>query len=231
MILTALVLGFAGSLHCIGMCGPIVLALPEKENASRISYITGRLFYNSGRTLTYILMGLIIGAIGHVISLAGFQASLSIILGIIIIASLFLPLNKTLDFFANNTLWRNTLGKLFRKKSFSALTGIGILNGFLPCGLVYTALAGAAAGGDVLYGGIYMLLFGLGTIPALVALSVIGKQTKINLHGLLKKALPALALILGCLLILRGLSLGIPFVSPDLSKKMGDTEMTTPHHH
>lgn len=214
MIFTALVLGFAGSVHCIGMCGPIVLALPEKRNATRISYIIGRLFYNFGRTLTYVFMGLVFGTAGHVISLAGFQSTLSIILGIIIIASLFLPINKTLDFFANNVFWKNTLGKLFHRKSFSALAGIGLLNGFLPCGLVYTALAGATAEGNVLYGGLYMLLFGLGTIPALVTLSVLGKQTKLNLSGVFKKALPALALILGCLLILRGLSLGIPFVSP-----------------
>ena len=103
--------------------------------------------------------------------------------------------------------------------------------GFLPCGLVYTALAGAAASGDIIYGGIFMLLFGLGTIPALVILSIIGKQTKINWQALIKKALPAMALILGCLLILRGLSLGIPYISPDLSNKTSDKELFIPHHH
>ena len=218
-------------MHCLGMCGPIVLALPDQGASNKLTFFMGRLFYNFGRVLTYIILGFVFGALGQVISLAGFQSTLSIVLGILVIASLFLPLSKTLDFFTNNSLWRKTLGKLFRKKSYSALTGIGLLNGFLPCGLVYTALAGASAGGDVLYGGAFMLLFGLGTIPALVVLSFVGKQTKLNWRGLVRRAFPAMALILGSLLILRGLSLGIPYISPDLSKKGTKQELFIPHHH
>lgn len=230
-MITAFILGFAGSMHCIGMCGPIVLALPDKNSSLKISFYLGRLFYNLGRTTTYVIMGFVFGALGQVISLAGFQSTLSIVLGVLVIASLFFPLSKTMDFFTNNALWKNTLGKLFRKKSYSALTGIGLLNGFLPCGLVYTALAGASASGDILYGGTFMLLFGLGTIPALLILAVVGKQTKINWQGLIRRALPAMALILGSLLILRGLSLGIPYISPDLSNKGTEKELFIPHCH
>jgi len=230
-MITALVLGLAGSMHCLGMCGPIVLALPDKKDSIKISFFSGRLFYNLGRVLTYVIMGFIFGALGQVISLAGFQSALSIVLGILIITSLFLPLSKTMTFFTNNSLWKKTLGNLFKKKSYSALAGIGVLNGFLPCGLVYTALAGASASGDILFGGAFMLMFGLGTIPAMIILSFVGKQTKINWQGLIRRALPAMALILGCLLILRGLSLGIPYISPDLSKKGSEQELFIPHHH
>jgi len=230
-MITAFVLGFAGSMHCLGMCGPIVLALPDKSRSLKISFYSGRLFYNFGRVITYVILGFIFGALGQVISLAGFQSALSIVLGVLVIASLFLPLSKTLDFFTNNALWRKTLGALFRKKSHSALAGIGLLNGFLPCGLVYTALAGASASGDILYGGLFMFMFGIGTIPALLVLSVVGKQTRINWQGLIKRALPAMALILGSLLILRGLSLGIPYISPDLSRQGTKNELFIPQCH
>jgi uncharacterized protein len=230
-MVTALILGFAGSMHCLGMCGPIVLALPDKNVSLKISFYTGRIFYNFGRVITYVIMGFIFGALGQVISLAGFQSVLSIVLGVLVIASLFLPLSKTMDFFTNNALWKNTLGKLFRKKSYSALAGIGLLNGFLPCGLVYTALAGATASGDIFYAGAFMLMFGMGTIPALLVLAAIGKRTRINWQGVIKKALPAMAVILGSLLILRGLSLGIPYISPDLSKQGSKKELFIPQCH
>jgi len=230
-MITALILGFAGSMHCLGMCGPIVLALPDKNVSLKISFYISRLFYNFGRVITYIIMGFIFGAIGQVISLAGFQSALSIVLGVLVISSLFLPLSKTMDFFTHNLLWKKTLGKLFRKKSYSALAGIGFLNGFLPCGLVYTALAGASASGDLFYAGAFMFMFGIGTIPALLVLSVVGKRSKVNWQGIIKKALPAMALILGSLLILRGLSLGIPYISPDLSNQGSKKELFIPQCH
>jgi uncharacterized protein len=230
-MLTALILGTVGSLHCVGMCGPIVLALPQTGNPSKLHFLTGRLVYNSGRIITYFFLGLIFGGIGQVISLAGFQSTLSIILGVLILASLFLPISKTLDVINTSPLWRNTLGKLFKKKSFPALAGIGMLNGLLPCGLVYTALAGAVAAGDSLYGGLFMLVFGLGTIPALLVVAIIGRVTKINWQGLIKKALPATMFVLGTLLILRGLSLGIPYISPDLRNAGTNQELFIPNCH
>ena len=230
-MITALILGTVGSLHCVGMCGPIVLALPNTDQPGKWHFLIGRLTYNFGRIITYFILGFIFGGIGHIISLAGLQSTLSIALGFIIIASLFLPINKSLDFINTSPLWKKTLGKLFSKKSISALLGIGILNGLLPCGLVYTALAGAAAAGDSLYGATFMAVFGLGTIPALVAVSIIGRITRINWQRLIKKALPTTAFILGCLLILRGLSLGIPYISPDLRMQNTEKELFIPQCH
>ncbi len=230
-MLTALILGTVGSLHCMGMCGPIALALPQPGNPSKINFLTGRLIYNFGRITTYFILGLIFGTVGQVISLAGFQSTLSIILGVLILSSLFLPISKTLDAINTSFFWRKTLGPLFKKKSFSALAGIGILNGLLPCGLVYTALAGAVAAGDSFYGALFMLVFGLGTLPALIIISVLGRITKINWQGLIKKALPATMFVLGTLLILRGLSLGIPYISPDLRNSSTNQELFIPNCH
>jgi sulfite exporter TauE/SafE len=230
-MLTALILGTVGSLHCVGMCGPIVLALPQTGSQSKLSFLSGRLVYNLGRIITYFILGLIFGSLGQVISLAGFQTTLSVVLGVLILASLFLPLNQTLNVINTSPIWGNTLGKLFKKKSFSALAGIGLLNGLLPCGLVYTALAGAVAAGDSLYGALFMFVFGLGTIPALIVVSIVGRITKINWQGLIKKALPATMFILGTLLILRGLSLDIPYISPDLRNSATNQELFIPACH
>jgi sulfite exporter TauE/SafE len=94
---------------------------------------------------------------------------------------------------------------------------IGILNGFLPCGLVYVALAGAIASGDAISGAAVMILFGLGTIPAMFAASVFGKFINIGIRTKLRKAVPALAILLAAVFILRGLNLGIPYLSPRLN--------------
>ncbi len=228
-MLTALILGTVGSLHCMGMCGPIVLALPQNALHGKLQYLISRLAYNGGRVITYILLGLVFGSIGHLISLAGLQSVLSVTLGILVLLTLFTPLSRSVNLIAESEIWRRSIGSLFRKKSFSALLGIGLLNGFLPCGLVYTALAGAAASGDSLYGGAFMAVFGLGTIPALLVLSIIGRLGNFNRQKFISKALPVTAFILGVLLILRGLSLGIPYISPDLT--MNANGLFIPHCH
>ena len=88
--LSGLALGFLGSLHCIGMCGPIALALPS-QSKSKLSFYSGRLLYNLGRVITYSIMGLIIGLIGQKINLAGYQQIISVILGIAILIAVLLP--------------------------------------------------------------------------------------------------------------------------------------------
>jgi len=216
MEIAALMLGFVGGLHCVGMCGPLVLALPKNAAHSRWQYWLGRLTYNSGRVVTYALMGAVAGAVGQVVSLAGYQTVLSLVLGTLLILSFFLPFSRIGLGISNSTIWKKSLGALFRKKSFSALAGIGLLNGFLPCGLVYAALAGAAGTGTILSGVIFMTLFGIATAPALLAVAMVNRIKRFDHTRLVRKALPAAALILGFLLVLRGLNLGIPYISPDL---------------
>lgn len=230
-MLTALILGTVGSLHCMGMCGPIVLALPQNAQHGRMQYLISRLLYNSGRIITYILLGFVFGSIGHLISLAGLQSVLSVTLGVLVLLTLFTPLSKSVNLIAESRLWRKSIGALFRKKSYSALLGIGVLNGFLPCGLVYTALAGAIASGDALYGGMFMAVFGIGTVPALLVLSIIGRLGNFNKQKFIRKALPAAAFILGVLLILRGLSLGIPYISPDITMHSSANGLFIPRCH
>jgi sulfite exporter TauE/SafE len=223
-ILSAFIIGLFGSLHCIGMCGPIAIALPVPVS-SNLSFFTGRILYNLGRVVTYSILGAILGLIGSKIALAGAQQIVSIVLGVVIIIAVLLP-QKYKNYFAQHPViqklsqpLKSNIGMLFKKGTFSAMFLIGILNGFLPCGLVYVALAGAIASGDAISGAAVMILFGLGTVPAMFAASVFGKFINIGIRTKIRKAVTVLAIILGLIFVLRGMNLGIPMLSPKLSAK------------
>lgn len=235
-ILAAFFIGFFGSLHCIGMCGPIAIALPVPKSsppdgrAGNISFITGRLLYNLGRVVTYSFLGALFGLLGDRIALTGTQQIVSIALGVIIIIAVLLP-QKNKNYFAQHPITQRlaqplkaNIGVLFKKGTFSAMFLIGILNGFLPCGLVYVAIAGAIASGDAISGAAVMMLFGFGTVPAMFAATVFGKFINIGLRTKLRKATPYLAIVLAVIFILRGMNLGIPYLSPKLSNQSATAE-------
>jgi sulfite exporter TauE/SafE len=220
-IWTGFLIGFLGSFHCVGMCGPIVLALPSGSN-SKGSYIIGRVFYNFGRIITYSIFGLVGGIIGKQIVFTGYQNILSIAVGITILVVLLRPVRllRKIPFFPQtdfiSTRLKKMWGPLLRSGSNLSLLGIGILNGFLPCGFVYLALAGAISTGGIVPGMIYMAMFGLGTTPILLVLSITGRIVSLNLRRKINRLLPVGAVILAAIFILRGLSLGIPYLSPDI---------------
>jgi sulfite exporter TauE/SafE len=213
------VLGFMGSMHCIGMCGPIVLALPQSD-IGRLRLALGRLSYNFGRTITYTAMGLIAGVAGFSLNALSSQQTISIVMGVIIILMAILPSKLVKDKlpFLNGIQLPPALKRLFsaqiQKGTNGAMFIIGLINGLLPCGLVYFALAGALAQGSTVFGTLFMFLFGLGTIPALFALSMLGSFTGARVKSWFNRMIPVFAVIMGLLFILRGLSLGIPLLSP-----------------
>jgi len=222
--LTALAIGFLGSLHCIGMCGPIAVALPL-PGSNTLSFIAGRLLYNIGRVIAYGILGSVFGLLGSRIVLFGFQQGLSIALGLLIIIYVVSPTKWKHKLSAAAPAQKiiiplkSSIGKLFQRSSFSSLFIIGFLNGFLPCGFVYIGLAGAMAAGNAVSGMGVMVMFGIGTIPAMFAASVFGKFINLNIRRKLTKAFPALAILLALVFILRGLNLGIPYISPKFETK------------
>jgi len=219
LVIAALSLGFAGSFHCAGMCGPIALALPL-NNSSWANKIKGALVYNFGRALTYLLMGAFFGLISAGFVLAGFQKWISIIMGGIMVLSVLFPsiYRNRFDFekstFSFIGKLKFKLGKLLKTKSLPSLLFIGILNGLLPCGLVYIALAGAIATGNAFSGALFMFIFGIATLPMLFIISILGNTVSIQIRKRMTKIIPAIVLIVGILLIIRGLGLGIPYLSP-----------------
>jgi uncharacterized protein len=214
----AFLLGLVGSLHCAGMCGPLALALPAAGN-SIPTYVLGRVAYNAGRIITYCVLGLVFGLVGCTFLMAGLQRWVSIALGVALLLGLFasrrLALARPVTAAVNQL--KSRMWILLQRRSVSGLAALGLLNGLLPCGLVYVACAGAAATGGTLAGACYMTAFGVGTVPMMLAISLSGKLVPTSLRLMLVKTIPVCVFFLATLLILRGMSLGIPYVSPDLS--------------
>ncbi|HZR18059.1 MAG TPA: sulfite exporter TauE/SafE family protein [Verrucomicrobiae bacterium] len=214
----AIFLGLVGSLHCAGMCGPLALALPA-TGRTRLGFLSGRLAYNLGRIITYCLLGVIFGLLGRTLVLAGIQRWVSIALGVLLIIGLFssrkLAVWRPVIILVEKLKFRMT--NLLRRRSFVSLLSLGVLNGFLPCGLVYVACAGAVATGGLVSGVEYMAGFGLGTVPLMLGIGLSGHLFPMALRLQLRKAIPVSVFLLASLLILRGLGLGIPYVSPNLA--------------
>lgn len=224
-IWTGFVVGLFGSLHCIGMCGPIVLALPV-IGESQLKILTGRILYNLGRILTYTVMGALFGLFGSRLVLFGLQQDLSIAFGIIILIYVFTP-RSFKSKLANTFIYRDVtnfiksrFASMITKKTNSSLFTIGVLNGLLPCGFVYVGIAGAVSTVNWLTGALYMTMFGLGTFPVMFATAVFGKIINVNLKRRVSKLIPVFAVVLALLFILRGLNLGIPYLSPKYSKSI-----------
>ena len=176
--------------------------------------------YNFGRVISYSILGAVFGFLGQGIKLYGFQQGLSIFLGALIILIIVIPAKYKNIVYRNSTFQKfslpvkTSISRLFKKGTLTSLLLIGVLNGFLPCGFVYMGLAGALASGSIINGIMFMLFFGIGTIPAMFALSIFGKFITLNWRKKLSRLTPVLAVLLALIFILRGLNLGIPYLSP-----------------
>lgn len=210
LLIAAFLLGAMGSFHCIGMCGPIALAIPGMTHDHGRMFISS-LLYNAGRICTYVTLGLLFGAIGFSVNQIGFQQWLSVALGIAILIFMFFPNNKLarLNFISRSMkIIRTQLGDLFRKKNYRSVFAVGLLNGLIPCGLVYMALATAVAAASPLRSAALMAAFGLGTLPLMWAFTFFGSVLSTSLRSKLRKVQPVMMVIVAVLLILRGLNIG-----------------------
>jgi hypothetical protein len=218
ILFTAILLGAVGSLHCAGMCGPLALALPV-TGSSRATFVLGRVAYNLGRVVTYCLLGAAFGLVGQTLAFAGFQRWVSLAAGAAILLGLLVSSRFTVSVpVASTVAWvKSGLCALLRRRSLTSVFSLGVLNGLLPCGLVYAACAGAVATGSLLTGVKYMAAFGFGTVPMMLGIGLAGHKLQLALRFRLQRLIPACVALVAVLLILRGLSLGIPYLSPDLA--------------
>ncbi len=220
MLLTALLLGVLGSAHCVGMCGPLALAVPSPKHSFG-ARLGSAIAMNGGRIMTYGLIGAGFGLFGRGLQLAGLQQVVSIVLGVLIILGLLLPRvfhAIGIGRVAGTLVMRGQglMARQLKRTSPEGLFFTGMLNGLLPCGMVYLAAAGALAQDGWPQGALFMVFFGLGTWPALVGLKISGSYAGPGLRSALRRAAPYAYAIMGVLFILRGLDLGIPYISPDL---------------
>jgi len=206
--------GFLGSMHCVGMCGPIALALPVGHLSTFKAY-WARVVYQFGRTWAYAIIGLIPGLLGEAISLTGFQQKLSVLAGFGLLIAAFAP--RFLHIESNFSVIlqiKKRLLKVWIQKKTGTFLFAGVLNGFLPCGFVYIGLAGSLSAGSLTGSMLYMLAFGLGTWPAILGISWVWGWANQPFRTQILRFAPAFTFILGLLFIVRGLNLQIPNLSP-----------------
>lgn len=212
--LAAISIGFLGSAHCAGMCGPILIATNAGSKNRKFQVL-----HHIGRLITYALIGAIAGAIGQTFNWMGFQQWFSLVVGsLMVLGVLVYPFAKKLrkveDLLSKLSLkTHQAIHAKSWSKSFTRFM-LGMANGILPCGLVYLAMAGAANTFTPWDGALFMIFFGVGTIPALAIMTEIGHQLSINMRNKIRKLIPVTIFVMGCLLLVRGMNLGIPYLSP-----------------
>lgn len=225
MLWSGFILGLLGSFHCMGMCGPIAFLLPveHKKPTKKALQVS---VYHAGRLFAYGLIGLLLGLVGKSFDLFGLQQQLSIVVGAAMIVMVVITYYIGMNFTVTKPLYRlvgklkSAMGKELKKKTFDAFFTMGFLNGLLPCGLVYMAVIGAIGSGNAMEGAVYMMFFGLGTVPLMTAAVYLGNVISLKVKSAMKKAVPVFVIGIGVLFIIRGLGLGIPYLSPkDMSNQ------------
>lgn len=218
-ILAGLGIGLFGSFHCIGMCGPIALSLPiyGKSLPEKLLLIV---LYNLGRAFTYAALGALFGFIGKQFFLFGYQQAFSITLGVVLLLLLFMSkyLPARIAIF-DKILFRikSSLAHLLQSsQNWFSYFGIGLVNGLLPCGLVYLAIGSAMATGSLWGGTALMFMFGLGTFPLMISLMIFGRFISVSFRSQMRKLVPVFIALTAMVIILRGMNLGIPYLSPQL---------------
>ena len=218
-IIAAILLGLVSSFHCLGMCGPIALILPVNKSTI-VSKIVGILLYNFGRIVSYSMLGLLIGVFGEGLRFAGISQIISIVLGVLILIYVLFSKNIIRIKFPNaaylkfNNYVKNKLGKHLKISSNGALFVTGLLNGLIPCGVVFIALQASLLQTNIINSTLFMLVCGLGTVPMMFGITFLSNSIGSKGRYKINKVLPFLTVIVALLLIVRGMNLNIPLISP-----------------
>jgi sulfite exporter TauE/SafE len=221
LIITGFIIGLTSNLHCIGMCGPIAMAIPV-DRSSNAKMLFGALQYNFGRVLVYAILGAIVGSIGLTFNTFGILQWMSIVAGVLLIVYAWrkylssIIVAKVPGVNITSTL-NKLLGKVIRSNSPAKLLFLGALNGLLPCGMVFFALSNAILTGEIMSSALAMAAFGVGTLPAMIAVTFASNKVSASMRSKFNKAVPYMLTIVGLLIVLRGMNLNIPFISPKLN--------------
>lgn len=221
IVLYGIILGITSNLHCIGMCGPIAMAVPVNRS-SNFTILGGIFQYNFGRVLTYTALGALVGTIGITVETLGFLQWLSVIAGAFLILFAWRKwissrLDAKIPMLGMQSFVSKGLGKVIASNSPFKLSLLGMLNGLLPCGMVYVGLMNALLGGSPGTSALAMAAFGVGTLPSMIAVGFAANRISSSMRQKINKAVPFLLTIVGVLIVLRGLNLDIPYISPKVS--------------
>lgn len=219
--LTSLILGLTSNLHCLGMCGPLVLAVPMKRT-SRLGTLFQLLQYHFGRILVYAVLGAVFGLLGFTINSFGIMQWVSILFGVLMLLFawrkwLLVSLEKSLGILGFSKLFNGFYAKLFATRSPLKMFLLGALNGILPCGMVYLGVLNALLAGSALGSATAMFFFGIGTMPALLVVGFAAGSITPKVRSKIQLFVPYLMSVVALMLIVRGMNLGIPYLSPKVS--------------
>lgn len=228
LLIAGLVLGITSNFHCLGMCGPIAMAIPVNRKSTWTT-LSGILQYNAGRILTYALLGAVVGSIGITVETLGFLQWVSIIAGIFMIIFAWRKwfsriFSGHFPTFGIQGFVSKSLGNVLAMQTPFKLTLLGMINGLLPCGMVYIGLMNALLAGNPLSSAYAMIAFGVGTIPAMFAVGFAANRISRSVRQKINKVVPFLLTFIGVLIVLRGMNLDIPYISPKV-------KMTTSEKH
>ena len=225
MLIAALLMGLTGSLHCAGMCGPIVWVMPFQQYTG-VKRGLGIALYHTGRISVYALLGVVLHLFKDMFQ-PQWQQYFSLAAGVMLLVTgilYFLPQAGFRVKLPWTALVTKGLGKVMSQRHPLWLAAAGALNGLLPCGMVYMALAASVAVSNTGQAALMMYAFGLGTVPMMVAITLLRNRAPLRFL-FFRKWTPLLMLLFGCLFVLRGANLGIPLLSP----KVVETQMHEMH--
>ncbi len=208
---TGFVIGLLGSVHCLAMCGPIAMALPVRTNNIYVK-ITKYLVYNMGRSITYAILGLLIGIGGQSLIFNGMQELFSVLSGILILLTVvFVYQLSSLSPLRKYSAWireqlKSSLQFYLKRTGVWAMFMIGLLNGLLPCSMVYVALVVAMSMGNTWSSAWMMFSFGLGTIPMMLSVAVFSQKISQSVRAKFHYITPIMAVVVAVILICRGIN-------------------------
>jgi len=211
-LLTGIALGIGGSLHCAGMCGPLVLTLGRRQCGSRRDRVRHAALYQLGRVLTYVVLGFMTGLIGGALTARGFGRVIAVAAGILLILAALrsirpVPLGRIPGIGASVGVRAcGAAARWSRAHPAAGPLATGAANGLLPCGLVYAAVAAAAAFGDIKDAALLMAGFAVGTLPALTAVSISASAIPPALRLRLRPLMPVVLALAGVMLLARGIA-------------------------
>lgn len=217
--LLAITTGILGGFgHCIGMCGPIVISYTMANRSDAKNSILGRLsphlLYNLGRITTYGIIGAIMGLSGSFLNMAGMLAGVQNVVAVLAgIMMVFMGLGITGVFGTTAWIEKHNPAILHAGRRIAASSSrlrflsLGLVLGLLPCGLSYTVFVAAAGTGGLWSGMVTAVLFGMGTLPALVLFSMIISTLSATLRGRIHQAGGVMVMIMGAYFLFKGIKL------------------------
>lgn len=214
---SAFLIGLAGSVHCVGMCGPLALAIPGASKDKGFTFFLRTIAYQISRISGYGVLGLIVGFFSQGMQFTGVQPYFSLLSGILLLFLGFFGIIPEVNAFSKYPIIQHfqvkinrIIGTVMTNEHFSTPFVLGFLNAMLPCGMIYIALGTGLSSGNMSEAALYLISFGLGTLPLMFMVSLSGQFLSLQMRRSWQKAIPIIFMISGIILIYKGMNIALP---------------------